>query len=225
MTLVANITKVKSRITAAEISRQHSDEPVKLIAVSKTRSADDVRAVYQQGITEFGENYLQEALIKIADTQDLPLTWHFIGPIQSNKTKPIAEHFDWVHTVDRIKIATRLNDQRSEPALNICLQVNISAEASKAGCTPDELPELIKAIAQLPKLKLRGLMAIPAPNDALAFQKMQRLYLDLQAQQPNIDTLSMGMSADLETAIAYGATMLRIGTDIFGPRIKPAVQN
>ena len=169
-----------------------------------------------------GENYLQEALAKQLELTDLPLTWHFIGPIQSNKTRAIAEHFDWVHSVDRLKIAQRLSEQRPAglPALNVCVQVNVSGEASKSGCNPDELPALAQAIAALPHLKLRGLMAIPEPTDdpaaqAAAFARVRQLQDSLNL---GLDTLSMGMSHDLEAAIAQGATWVRIGTALFGAR-------
>ena len=171
---------------------------------------------------DFGENYLQEALEKQTQLADLPLIWHFIGPIQSNKTRPIAEHFDWVHSVDRLKIAQRLSEQRPAhlPALNICLQVNVSGEQSKSGCSPEELTALARAVVALPNLRLRGLMAIPEPTDDVAaqhaaFARLRQLRDELAL---NLDTLSMGMSHDLEAAIAEGATWVRIGTALFGAR-------
>lgn len=196
-----------------------------LLAVSKTRPAEDIRAAHALGINDFGENYLQEALPKIEALQALGLTWHFIGPIQSNKTRPIAEHFDWVHSVDRDKIARRLNEQRpaDAPPLQVCLQVNVSGEASKSGVSPAELPALAEAVMQLPRLRLRGLMAIPAATNSdaeqrAAFAQLRGLFEELKPQAPDLDTLSMGMSGDLEAAVAEGSTLLRIGTALFGPR-------
>ena len=174
---------------------------------------------------EFGESYLQEALDKIEALQDLDLVWHFIGPIQSNKTRPIASSFHWVHSVDRAKIARRLSEQRPPglPPLQVCLQVNISAEQSKSGVAPEQLPQLAQEVAQLPRLQLRGLMAIPAATqDSLqqrrAFAQLRREFEQLQLQLPGLDTLSMGMSGDMGSAIAEGATILRIGSAMFGPR-------
>jgi pyridoxal phosphate enzyme (YggS family) len=184
-----------------------------------------VREAYAAGIVEFGENYLQEALEKQADLTDLPLSWHFIGPIQSNKTRAIAEHFAWVHSVDRLKIAQRLSEQRPAglPPLNICIQVNVSGEASKSGCTAVDLPALAQAISALPNLRLRGLMAIPEPAATFEAQRaphraLHALFERLRAEGLALDTLSMGMSADLEAAVAEGATMVRVGTAIFGAR-------
>lgn len=200
-------------------------DSVQLLAVSKTRSADEVRSAADQGLTHFGENYLQEALDKIEQLSDLELEWHFIGPIQSNKTRPIAEHFDWVHSVDRLKIGQRLSEQRPaglEP-LNICLQVNISREESKSGSDPDEALALAKALSELPGIRLRGLMAIPAATDDpeeqhRAFADLRQLLEKIRAELPDLDTLSMGMSGDLIPAIEEGATIVRIGTALFGPR-------
>ena len=193
--------------------------------MSKTRSSGELRALAVEGVTRYGENYLQEALNKIADLQDLPLEWHFIGPIQSNKTRIIAEHFDWVHSVDRLKIAQRLSEQRppEQPPLNICLQVNVSGEASKSGISLDELPELARQVLRLPRLRLRGLMTIPAPATDFDAQRQPFRTLRLAMEELNasgmaLDTLSMGMSDDLEAAIAEGATLVRIGTALFGPR-------
>lgn len=195
---------------------------VGLLAVSKTQPAAAIRDAFAAGLRDFGENYLQEALDKQAELDDLPLTWHFIGPIQSNKTKAIAEHFDWVHSVNRLKIAQRLSDQRPEalPPLNICLQVNVSGEASKSGCAPQEVQQLARAITALPRLRLRGLMCIPAPSEdpaeqRAAFARLRQLRDELAL---DLDTLSMGMSQDLEAAIAEGATWVRIGTALFGAR-------
>jgi pyridoxal phosphate enzyme (YggS family) len=221
-TIADNIAQVRSRIHAAEQAAQRAAGSVQLLAVSKTKPAQALREAYAAGLRDFGENYLQEALAKQAELTDLPLIWHFIGPIQSNKTRAIAEHFDWVHSVDRLKIAQRLSEQRPAelPPLNICIQVNVSGEASKSGCTPADLPALAKAIAALPRLTLRGLMAIPEPTDDrteqdAAFAAVQRLQASLDLP---LDTLSMGMSHDLESAIAQGATWVRIGTALFGAR-------
>jgi len=199
-----------------------------VLAVSKTRGAEEVRAAAALGLRDFGENYMQEGLAKIESLTGLNLCWHFIGPIQSNKTRAIAEHFDWVHSVDRLKIAQRLSAQRPAqlPDLQVCLQVNISGEDSKSGVDPTELTALATAVAQLPRLQLRGLMAIPAPSDTLArqrepFARLRNALVELQATLPMLDTLSMGMSGDLEAAIAEGATIVRVGTDLFGPRATP----
>lgn len=198
---------------------------VQLLAVSKTRSAAEIREMVLLGQHRYGENYLQEALQKIADLQDLPIEWHFIGPIQSNKTKPIAENFAWVHSVDRLKIAQRLNDQRPPqlPPLNICIQINVSGEESKSGCTLDELEEMAAKVAQLPNIRLRGLMAIPQSADnfeqqRIPFAQLRSAMEKLNREGFELDTLSMGMSGDLDAAIAEGATMVRIGTALFGPR-------
>ncbi|WP_434578937.1 YggS family pyridoxal phosphate-dependent enzyme [Pseudomonas sp. Z5-35] len=221
-TIADNIAQVRSRIHAAEQAAQRAGHSVQLLAVSKTKPAQALREAYAAGLRDFGENYLQEALGKQTELTDLPLIWHFIGPIQSNKTRAIAEHFDWVHSVDRLKIAQRLSEQRPAdlPPLNICIQVNVSGEASKSGCTPADLPALASAISALPRLTLRGLMAIPEPTDDraeqdAAFAAVQRLQASLDLP---MDTLSMGMSHDLESAIAQGATWVRIGTALFGAR-------
>lgn len=225
------MTEIKNRLQAvmqqireAEIAANRPEKSVKLLAVSKTWPADKLRALALAGQQDFGENYLQEALAKITDLADLALTWHFIGPIQSNKTRDIAAHFDWVHSVDRLKIAQRLNTQRPEglPPLNICLQVNIDDEDSKAGVVPAELTALAEAIQALPNLRLRGLMVIPKATDDTAaqhdaFRRSFELYKDLQ-QLDGVDTLSMGMSGDLTAAIAEGSTIVRIGTALFGQR-------
>ncbi|MCR8934257.1 MULTISPECIES: YggS family pyridoxal phosphate-dependent enzyme [unclassified Pseudomonas] len=221
-TIADNIALVSSRIQAATAAAGRAENSVQLLAVSKTKPAEALREAYAAGLRDFGENYLQEALGKQLELADLPLIWHFIGPIQSNKTRAIAEHFDWVHSVDRLKIAQRLSEQRPAdlPPLNICIQVNVSGEASKSGCTPGDLPALAAAISALPRLKLRGLMAIPEPTDDraeqdAAFATVQTLQASLD---PPLDTLSMGMSHDLESAIAQGATWVRIGTALFGAR-------
>lgn len=221
-TIADNILEVSSRIHAATLAANRGENSVHLLAVSKTKPAQDLREAYAAGLRDFGENYLQEALGKQLELADLPLIWHFIGPIQSNKTRAIAEHFDWVHSVDRLKIAQRLSEQRPAdlPPLNICIQINVSGEASKSGCTPADLPALANAISDLPRLKLRGLMAIPEPTEDraaqdAAFAAVQSLQASLNLP---LDTLSMGMSHDLESAIAQGATWVRIGTALFGAR-------
>jgi hypothetical protein len=224
-TTADNIAKVRARISAAAEKVDRDQQSILLLAVSKTRPAEMIRLAAAAGISDIGENYLQEALDKQAELQDLDVTWHFIGPIQSNKTRPIAEHFDWVHSVDRLKIARRLSEQRPShlPPLNICLQVNISAEASKSGVSLDELPALAASVNALPNIQLRGLMAIPQACDNIdqqrqAFAQLRQALVNLQTDLPELDTLSMGMSGDLEAAIAEGATIVRIGTDIFGSR-------
>ncbi|MFC6297000.1 YggS family pyridoxal phosphate-dependent enzyme [Pseudomonas sp. CCM 7893] len=221
-TIADNIGLVSDRIRAAAQAVQRDESSIHLLAVSKTKPAQAVREAYAAGMRDFGENYLQEALGKQLELTDLPLSWHFIGPIQSNKTRAIAEHFAWVHSVDRLKIAQRLSEQRPAdlPALNICIQVNVSGEASKSGCTPADLPALAEAISALPRVKLRGLMAIPEPTDDRAAQDAAFATVrDLQASlHLPLDTLSMGMSHDLESAIAQGATWVRIGTALFGAR-------
>ncbi len=221
-TIAENIAKVGERIRAAAQASGRDLDHIGLLAVSKTKPAAAVREAYAAGIRDFGENYLQEALEKQAELSELPLIWHFIGPIQSNKTKPIAENFAWVHSVDRLKIAQRLSEQRPAdlPLLNICLQVNVSAEDSKSGCAPTELAALAEAVSQLPNLRLRGLMAIPEPTDDVAAQRAAFARLrELRDGLPlPLDTLSMGMSHDLDAAIAEGATWVRIGTALFGAR-------
>jgi len=221
-TIAENISTLAERIHSAAQAVQRDPASVGLLAVSKTKPASDLREAYDAGLRDFGENYLQEALGKQAELSDLPLIWHFIGPIQSNKTRAIAEHFAWVHSVDRLKIAQRLSEQRPPelPPLNICIQVNVSGEASKSGCSPEDLPALAQAISVLPNLKLRGLMAIPEPTDDRDEQNASFAAVStLQAQLGlPLDTLSMGMSHDLEAAIAQGATWVRIGTALFGAR-------
>ena len=228
--LQANLTSLAERISAAAGAAGRPAGSITLVAVGKTFPATAVLALARCGQRHFAENYVQEALAKIdavrAGAPALALTWHFIGPIQSNKTRPIAEHFDWVQSVDRLKVAQRLSAQRPaqlEP-LSILLQVNISGESSKSGVTPGELPALARAVAELPRLRLRGLMAIPEPDDDPARQRqplaaMKRLF-DAQraAGFADWDTLSMRMSADLKAAIEQGATMVRVGTALFGER-------
>ena len=228
-TIEEKLQAVRRAIAQAASDARRPADSVSLLAVSKTFGADAVLAAAAAGQTAFGENYLQEALDKIAAVRlALPqasLAWHFIGPIQSNKTRPIAEHFDWVHTVEREKIAARLSEQRPEgmPDINICLQVNISGEASKSGVAPDDLPALAHAVARLPRLRLRGLMAIPEPQSEpalqrAAFAQLRELYEQLRAEGLPLDTLSMGMSADLQAAVLEGATIVRVGSAIFGAR-------
>lgn len=226
--IARNISEVRQQIATCCAQYQRNSADVTLLAVSKTKPAELLRAAYEAGQRDFGENYLQESLDKQQELADLAITWHFIGPIQSNKTRAIAEHFQWVHSVDRLKVARRLSEQRPPelPPLNICLQVNISAEESKSGITVDELPELAREVAALPNLTLRGLMAIPAPAESLAEQRaplaaLRKALETLKAEHPQLDTLSMGMSGDLEAAIAEGSTMVRIGTAIFGARDYP----
>lgn len=219
------LAKVTARIHQAATAVARNPQTVQLIAVSKTQPAVAVAAAYAWGQHRFGENYLQEALEKQQQLANLEIEWHFIGPIQSNKTRPIAEHFAWVHSVDRLKIAQRLSDQRPSqlPPLQICLQVNIDNETTKAGVSLAELPALAQAVAALPRLQLRGLMAIPeASGDPIkqraAFTQLREALAQLKREGLNLDTLSMGMSGDLEAAIAEGATFVRVGTDIFGAR-------
>jgi len=223
--LANNILEVRQRIQKAAIEAGRNADGITLLAVSKTKPATMLRQAYRQGLCDFGENYLQEALAKQREVQDLPLVWHFIGPLQSNKTRAVAESFAWVHSVDRLKIAQRLSEQRPShlPALNVCLQVNIDGEASKSGFAADEVLDIASAVAALPGLHLRGLMALPKERrdysaQCQAFARVRQLFLQLQSTLPNLDTLSMGMSGDLEAAIAEGATIVRIGSAIFGER-------
>ncbi len=225
----SNLQEVKRRIAAAAAAAGRDAQSVTLLAVSKTFGADAVRAAQAAGQQAFGENYVQEALDKIAQLADLrtQLEWHLIGPLQSNKTRPVAEAFDWVHSVDRLKIAQRLAEQRPAwlPPLQLCLQVNVSGEASKSGVAPADLPALAQAVVALPaaRVRLRGLMAIPEPAADLLAQRaphraLRELMAALNAGGLQLDTLSMGMSADLEAAVAEGATVVRVGTAIFGQR-------
>ncbi|RQH04226.1 YggS family pyridoxal phosphate-dependent enzyme [Paraburkholderia dinghuensis] len=225
--LARNLEAVQQRIAAAARNAGRNPHSVALLAVSKTFPAQDVRAAHAAGQRAFGENYVQEAVDKIEALADLraSLDWHFIGPLQSNKTRPVAERFDWVHSVDRLKIAQRLSEQRpvGMAPLNVCLQVNVSGEASKSGVAPQEAAQIARAIAALPNLRLRGLMSIPEPESTLAGQRaphrqLRELFDALRADGLALDTLSMGMSADLEAAVLEGATIVRIGTAIFGAR-------
>jgi len=220
-----NIAKLLQRVRLSAEKSQRGDSDILVLAVSKTRPAADIRAAHGCGLLEFGESYLQEALQKMPELEDLDLSWHFIGPIQSNKTRPIAEHFDWVHSVDRSKIARRLSEQRPPDLapLQVCVQVNISGETSKSGATLEDLPQLVSEIITLPRLCLRGLMAIPAATgdtelQRQSFARLRTALQQLQSIAPDMDTLSMGMSGDIEAAIAEGATIVRVGTAIFGPR-------
>ncbi len=227
--LQANLRTLHERITKAARAAGRDPSSVRLLAVSKAFPATVIAEAARAGQRAFGENYVQEALAKmdeLVDSADQPLEWHFIGPIQSNKTRAIAERFDWVQSVDRLKVAERLAEQRPAdlPLLNVLLQVNVSGEASKAGVAPDQLTQLAAAVAHLPRLRLRGLMAIPAPEtdverQRLAFARTNKLFRQLRAEGLKVDVLSMGMSDDLEAAIAEGSTMVRIGTAIFGARV------
>ncbi len=227
-----HLQTVRTRVCRAAQQAHRDPSSVNLLAVSKTQPVSAILEAAEAGQLAFGENYEQEAVRKIMEIRqnrpDLKLEWHFIGPIQSNKTRAIAEHFDWVHSVDRERIARRLSDQRPEdmPPLNICLQVNISGEDSKSGVRPEELADLIKAVSGMPRLKLRGLMAIPEPQSdpekqRQPFNAMKTLFEELKHTGYDLDTLSMGMSDDMEAAVQEGATTVRIGTAIFGQRHYP----
>jgi PLP dependent protein len=227
-TIDDHLQHVRARIAQACISANRPEDSVTLLAVSKTFGAEAVRQAFEAGQTAFGENYIQEAVDKIAQLKDLPLQWHCIGPIQSNKTRLVAGHFDWVHSVDRLKIAQRLSEQRPPhlPPLQVCIQVNIDGGPTKAGVAPDDALALAQAVALLPHLRLRGIMTIPEPDTdfvaACAVHTRARALFDtLNAAGIGLDTLSMGMTADLEAAVASGSTMVRVGTAIFGGRIKP----
>jgi len=220
-----NLRHVQQRIDTAARRFSRNSSEIQLLTASKTRAADDIIAAYQAGQTAFGENYVTEAIEKIKTLSDYPLEWHYIGGIQSNKTRLIATHFTWVHTIASLKHAKRLNEQRpaEQPPLNICIQVNISHEQSKGGVMVNEVLPLAREMAQLGRVKLRGLMAIPAPTENFEKQRknfsiLRKLMEKLQSEGIELDTLSMGMSADMEAAIAEGATIVRIGTAIFGPR-------
>ena len=217
---------VRSQIRQAELANGRNPGDVKLLAVSKTKPVKDIIALYHLGQRHFGESYLQESLTKQHQLGAFDITWHFIGPIQSNKTKALAAHFNWVHSVDRLKIATRLSEQRpkSLPPLNICLQVNISEEQSKSGISLNELADLIKQVEQLPNLRLRGVMAIPSPQTDYQLQRKPYHLLNevvTQLNNPMLTTFSYGMSGDLQAAIAEGATIIRVGTALFGKRNIP----
>ena len=224
-TIAENLQRVRNRIAQAAAACGRDAGGVTLLAVSKTFLADDVRAAYAAGQVAFGENYIQEGVEKIAALADLPLEWHCIGPIQSNKTRLVAEHFDWVHSVDRLKIAQRLSEQRpaDKAPLQVCIQVNIDGGATKAGVAPADALELAQAIRTMPRLRLRGLMTIPEPSEDFAaacavHAQARDLFDALNVQGMALDTLSMGMTSDLEAAVQSGSTMVRVGTAIFGKR-------
>ena len=224
-TIAKNLQSVHQRIARACEAAGRDVNEVTLLAVCKTFGADAVREAFSAGQTAFGENYIQEAVEKIAALGDLPLQWHCIGPIQSNKTRWVAAHFDWAHTIDRLKIAQRLSEQRraDQPALQVCIQVNIDGAPTKGGVRPEAVPGLAREVAQLPRLTLRGLMTIPEPAADFAGQKASHLraralFDRLRADGLPVDTLSMGMTTDLEAAVAAGSTMVRVGTAIFGAR-------
>lgn len=224
-TISTNLQAVRVRIAAAAQLAGRAVEDIRLLAVSKTFPPERIREAALAGQIAFGENYLQESLGKIAALADLGLEWHFIGPLQSNKTRPVAEHFSWVHGIERLKIAERLSAARgaARPPLQVCIQVNVSGEASKSGVSPGEAAALAHAVAGLPNLRLRGLMAIPEPTDDMPlvrqrFAMLRELLEALNKAGMALDTLSMGMSHDLEAAILEGATIVRVGTAIFGER-------
>ena len=228
-TISENLQDVKARISGACAAVGRPPDAVNLLAVSKTFGPDAVVAAFAAGQRAFGENYIREAVEKMASLRELPIEWHCIGPVQSNKTRLVAENFDWVHTVDRLKIAQRLNDQRPAdmPLLQVCLQVNVDGGVNKSGVPPHEVADLAQAVATLPRLRLRGLMCIPEPApDLIAaralFMRAKALFDALNAQNLVLDTLSMGMSADMEAAIHAGSTVVRVGTAIFGGRTRPA---
>ncbi|REJ68699.1 MAG: YggS family pyridoxal phosphate-dependent enzyme [Proteobacteria bacterium] len=220
-----NISKIRNRLSNAIHAAQREQDSVKLIAVSKTKPAEAIKAVYDSGQRDFGENYVSEAVEKMSVLKPLDICWHFLGPLQSNKTRLVATHFDWIHSVDRAKIAKRLNEQRPDelPPLNVCLQVNIPAEPTKSGVSSEaELLDLALAVSEMDRLALRGIMAIPAPasdpeQQRAQFKSIAQL-LSIPDLPSQITELSMGMSGDMESAVAEGATMVRIGTDIFGAR-------
>jgi len=224
MTLIARkLSRILHEIRAAELQAQRKSHSVALLAVSKTKPSTDLIQAYQAGQRHFGESYLQEALLKQKELSCYQITWHFIGPIQSNKTRSIAEHFSWVHSVDRLKIARRLSEQRPAylPPLNVCIQVNISNEATKSGFSLLELPEVIEKISCFPNIKLRGVMAIPQPETDFVLQRMpyRQLYQVVKAlNKRELDTFSFGMTGDLNAAIEEGATIVRVGTALFGAR-------
>jgi pyridoxal phosphate enzyme (YggS family) len=223
--LTLHVNHVRSRIRSAAIAAGRDPESITLVAVTKAKTAESVRLAATAGVTDFGENYLQEAQVKMDQLGDLKLGWHFIGGIQSNKTRAIAERFDWVQSVDRFSVARRLSEQRPfhAPPLNVCIQVALVPEPTKGGVAPDELATLATAIAGLPRLRLRGLMCVPPPQanaaaERAVFASLRIALEDLNAGGLKLDTLSMGMSGDFESAIAEGATLVRIGTALFGAR-------
>ena len=224
--LTLHVNHVRSRIRSAAIAAGRDPGTITLVAVTKAQTAETARLAATAGVTDFGENYLKEALAKMEQLADLPLTWHFIGAMQSNKTRPIAERFDWVHSVDRLNVARRLSEQRPfhAPPLNVCIQVALVPEPTKGGVSPDALPQLASAVAELPRLRLRGLMCLPPPqptagDERAVFARLRVALQGLNAGGLKLDTLSMGMSGDFESAIAEGATLVRIGTALFGSRV------
>jgi pyridoxal phosphate enzyme (YggS family) len=226
-TISARLQAVQARIERAAEAAGRPPNDIRLVAVSKTFPAETIRQAHEAGQRDFGENYLQEAVGKIGLLRDLSIAWHYIGPIQSNKTRPIAERFSWVHSVDRLKIAQRLSESRPAALgpLEVCIQVNVSGEPSKSGVAPGEVPELAREVARLPGLRLRGLMAIPEPTTDETLQRsrfrvLRELKEGIAASGLPMDTLSMGMTDDLESAIAEGATIVRVGRAIFGERDK-----
>ncbi len=225
MKIIENLAHIHNEISLAEKRFKRGASSVCLLAVSKTRNVDEIMAAINEGQRHFGENYCQEALEKIDAIDNPDLIWHFIGPVQSNKTSQIAHHFDWVHTIDRIKIARRLNETRPESlaALNICVQINISGEDSKAGIILDEVDDFIEELEQFKRLKVRGLMSLPAPasnfeDQKIPFSTLNQKLQKLSISRPELDTLSIGTTQDMTAAIAEGATIVRIGTALFGPR-------
>jgi hypothetical protein len=223
--LTLPVNHVRSRIRSAAIAAGRDPESITLVAVTKAKTAESVRLAATAGVTDFGENYLQEAQVKMDQLADLKLRWHFIGGVQSNKTRAIAERFDWVQSVDRLSVARRLSEQRPfhAPPLNVCIQVALVPEPTKGGAAPDELAALAAAVAGLPRLRLRGLMCVPPPQanaaaERAVFARLRMALEDLNAGGLGLDTLSMGMSGDFESAIAEGATLVRIGTALFGAR-------
>jgi pyridoxal phosphate enzyme (YggS family) len=223
--LEVRVNHVRSRIRQAALAADRDPGSVTLVAVSKSKPAESVRAAATAGVTDFGENYLQEASLKLDALVDLPLSWHFIGALQSNKTRAVAERFAWVHSIDRFSVARRLSEQRPFHAapLNLCIQVAVVPEPNKRGITPGSLPELAARLRDLPRTRLRGLMCIPPPQPTVAeeravFAQLRALFEELNDRGYGLDTLSMGMSGDYESAIAEGATHVRIGTALFGNR-------
>ena len=231
--LAANLARVRARIRTAAVQSGRSVDQITLVGASKGQSAEIIRTALAAGLHDFGESYVQDALPKMAALAEGPaphpaIQWHFIGALQANKTRSVAEHFSWVHGVDRLRIAARLSEQRPyhAPALNVCVQVHIGGEGSKGGADPATVPQLLRDIGKLPRLKLRGLMCLPPPEqDPMRQQhwlhQLRELFESVNADGAGLDTLSMGMSADLEAAVQEGATLVRIGTDLFGPRVAP----
>ena len=223
--IAQSLEEIRNRVTVLERRYGRTPGAVRVLAVSKTKPPEAVRAAAEIGQREFGENHVQDALTKLDALADMDLVWHFIGPIQSNKTRVIAARFHWVHSIDRAKIARRLNEQRPDdlPPLEVCIQVNLSGETSKSGVEPQQVKELAEVLSELPRLRLRGLMTLPRPCDELEDQRrpfaaLRGILETLNARGLALDTLSMGMTNDMEAAIAEGATIVRIGTAIFGAR-------